>query len=54
MVSKSRFSRRLHRIKEIFIVFFNLWAQIWKTLNPEAIYVIGSSTANRGPRTTAS
>jgi hypothetical protein len=42
MVSKSRFSRRLHRIKEIFIVFFNLWAQIWKTLNPEAIYVIDS------------
>jgi hypothetical protein len=24
MVSKSRFSRRLHRIKEIFVVFFNL------------------------------
>ena len=42
MVSKSRFSRRLHRIKEIFIVFFNLFAQIWKTLNTEAIYVIDS------------
>jgi hypothetical protein len=40
MVSKSRFSRRLHRIKEIFIVFFNLFAQTWKTLNTEAIYVI--------------
>jgi hypothetical protein len=26
MVSKSRFSRRLHRIKEIFMVFFNLLA----------------------------
>ena len=24
MISKSRFSRRLHRIKAIFIVFFNL------------------------------
>ena len=42
MVSKSRFSRRLHRIKEIFIVFFNLFAQTWKTLNTEAIYVMDS------------
>jgi Transposase DDE domain len=42
MVSKSRLNRRLHRIKEIFIVFFNLCAQIWKTLNTEAIYVIDS------------
>jgi DDE family transposase len=42
MVSKSRFSRRLHRIKEIFIVFFNLLAHIWKTLNTDAIYVIDS------------
>jgi hypothetical protein len=42
MVSQSRFSRRLHRIKEIFIIFFNLLAQTWKTLNTEAIYVIDS------------
>jgi DDE family transposase len=42
MVSKSRFSRRLHRIKEIFLAFFNLLAQTWKTLNTEAIYVIDS------------
>src|SRR5256712_1642788 len=42
MVSKSRFSRRLHRIKEIFIAFFNLLAQTWKTLNTDAIYVIDS------------
>ena len=42
MVSKSRFSRRLHRVKEIFIVFFNLLAQTWKTLNTDAIYVIDS------------
>ena len=40
MLSKSRFSRRLHRIKAIFIVLFNLLAQIWKTLNKEAIYVL--------------
>src|ERR1700757_5125305 len=42
MVSKSRFSRRLHRIKEIFIVFFNLLAHLWKTLNTDVIYVIDS------------
>ena len=42
MVSKSRFSRRLHRIKDIFIVFFNLLSQIWKTRNTDAIYVIDS------------
>ena len=32
MVSKSRFSRRLHRIKDVFIIFFNLLAQIWTIL----------------------
>jgi hypothetical protein len=42
MVSKSRFSRRLHRLKAIFIVLFDLLAQTWKTLNTEAIYVIDS------------
>lgn len=42
MLSKSRFSRRLHRIKGLFIVLFNLFAQIWKTLNKDAIYVIDS------------
>ena len=42
MVSKSRFSRRLHRIKEIFIVFFNLLAQTWKTLNTDAIYGVST------------
>ena len=42
MVSKSRFSRRLHRIKGIFIIFFNLLAQTWTTLNTDAIYVIDS------------
>jgi Transposase DDE domain len=42
MLSKSRFSRRLHRIKEIFLVFFDLLGKIWKTLNTDAIYVIDS------------
>jgi hypothetical protein len=42
MLSKSRFSRRLHRMKELFIVLFDLLAQIGKTLNRDAIYVIDS------------
>src|SRR5438094_9632648 len=42
MLSKSRFSRRLHRIKEIFIVLFNLLGKLWKTLNTDALYVIDS------------
>ena len=42
MLSKSRFSRRLHRIKDIFIILFNLLGKIWKTLNTNAIYVIDS------------
>src|SRR6266568_2087418 len=42
MLSKSRFSRRLHRIKEIFIILFNLLGNIWKTRNTDAIYVIDS------------
>src|SRR5437763_14666951 len=42
MLSKSRFSRRLHRIKDIFIISFNLLGQTWKTLNTASIYVIDS------------
>ena len=42
MLSKSRFSRRLHRIKDIFIMVFNLLGQMWKTLNTASIYVIDS------------
>src|SRR5215467_1341014 len=40
MLSKSRFHRRRHRIKALFLVLFDLFAHIWKTLNKEAIYVI--------------
>jgi hypothetical protein len=42
MLSKSRFSRRLHRIKDLFIVFFDLLSHTWKMLNTDAIYVIDS------------
>ena len=42
MLSMSRFSRRLHRMKDLCMVLCNLLAQIWKTLNKDAIYVIDS------------
>jgi hypothetical protein len=42
MLSKSRFSRRLHRIKALFIILFDLLGKMWKTLNTDAVYVIDS------------
>ena len=33
MLSKSRFSRRLHRVKAVFIILFDLLGYIWKSLN---------------------
>src|SRR5215510_11255932 len=42
MVSKSRFSRRLHRMKDIFIILFDFVGKIWKIRNTDAIYVIDS------------
>ena len=42
MLSKSRFSRRLHRIKALFIILFDLLGNMWKTLNTDAVYVIDS------------
>ena len=42
MLSKSRFSRCLYRLKETFLLLFNLLGAVWKKLNAEAIYVIDS------------
>jgi hypothetical protein len=42
MLSKSRFSRRLHRIQGIFVILFNLLGHTWKTLNKDSIYIIDS------------
>jgi hypothetical protein len=42
MLSKSRFSRRLHRIKALFIILFDLLGNMWKTLHTDAVYVIDS------------
>jgi hypothetical protein len=42
MLSKSRLSRRLHRLQDLLILFTNLLGQIWKTLTTDAIDVIES------------
>lgn len=40
MLSKSRFSRRLHRIKPYFLTLFNLLAEHWKALDTDLHYAI--------------
>ena len=40
MLGKSRFSRRLNRIKHLFVPCFNLMGQYWKATNAEDIYSI--------------
>jgi DDE family transposase len=42
MLSKSRFSRRLHALKDTLMEMFRLLTQTWKVLNTEAIYIIDS------------
>jgi Transposase DDE domain len=42
MGSKSRLSRRLHRLKEVFVTLFNLLGSMGNTLNTDAVYVIDS------------
>jgi hypothetical protein len=38
MLSKSRYSRRLHRIKHHYLAVFALLAEMWKALNDKQIY----------------
>lgn len=40
VLSKSQFSRRLHRVKGRFLQLFNLLGEQWKSLNEDAIYAI--------------
>ena len=40
MLSKSRFNRRLHRVKDKFLSLFALLGEHWKDLNTDAIYAI--------------
>ncbi len=40
MLSKSRFNRRLHRVKGKFLTLFALLGEHWKDLNTDSIYAI--------------
>ena len=40
MLHKSRFSRRLHRVKPQFLTLFAVLAEVWKQSNPDGIYAI--------------
>lgn len=40
MLHKSRFSRRLHRVKPMFLTLFGMLAEVWKQSNPDGIYAI--------------
>lgn len=42
MLSKSRLSRRLHRIEPMLLTAFEVLGQAWKQLNPENVYSIDS------------
>lgn len=40
MLGKSRFSRRLHRVKHHFLTLFNVLGQMWQAESEENIYVV--------------
>ena len=41
-ISKSRFNRRLHRLKTTLATVFDLLGHLWKTLDTEGVYIIDS------------
>lgn len=42
MLSRSRFNRRLHRIRDLFLTLFAVLGETWKELNAQSIYSIDS------------
>jgi hypothetical protein len=42
MLSPSRFNRRLHRVKELFLTLFAFLGEHWKALNITSVYIIDS------------
>ena len=42
MLGKSRFNRRLHRIRDLFLTLFGILGETWKALNAESIYSVDS------------
>ena len=43
MISKSQFSRRLHRLDALFVTLFRVLGEPFKELNTESVYVIDSA-----------
>jgi len=43
MISKSQFSRRLHRLDALFVTLFRVLGATFKELNTESVYVIDSA-----------
>lgn len=43
MLSKSQFSRRLHRLDYLFLTLFRVLGESFKTLNEESVYIIDSA-----------
>jgi hypothetical protein len=43
MLSKSQFSRRLHRVDYLFVTLFRLLGETFKQLNEESVYIIDSA-----------
>lgn len=41
-LSRSRFNRRLHRIRELFLTLFAVLGEHWKLLNATSVYIIDS------------
>lgn len=42
MLGKSRFNRRQHQIRDLFLTVFNLLGEVWKHLNRDSLYVLDS------------
>jgi hypothetical protein len=40
MLSKSRFNRRMHRVKSMYLLLFACLSEVWKELNADCIYSI--------------
>src|SRR5262245_61591567 len=38
MLSRSRLNRRLHRLRDLFLTFFELLGHTWKSLNLGSVY----------------
>ena len=47
MLSKSRFNRRLHRVKEQFLTLFSWLGEVWKALNGASHYASTPSPSRR-------